>query len=130
MIILDAGSKIFIVYVVIQKQKKMLVSLKKQAKIVAQVGALLFNKTITEVLAKYSDHNGIFSIKYSVELLKYFEINNHIINLEKDKQPLFGLIYSLELVDLEILKTFIKTNLANSFISLFKSFTRALILFD
>ena len=40
----------------------------------------------------------------------------HAIELEKGKQPSFGLIYSLRPVELEILKTYIKTNLANSFI--------------
>ena len=57
-------------------------------------------------------------------------INNNIIKLEEDKQPLFGLIYSLRLVKLEILKIYIKINLANGFIWPFKSFTRVFILFD
>ena len=57
-------------------------------------------------------------------------MNKHAIKLEEGKQPLFGPIYSLDLVELEILKTYIKTNLANSFIRPSKSFAGAPILFD
>ena len=57
-------------------------------------------------------------------------MNEHAIKLEKGKQPLFGLIYSLSLVESETLKTYIKTNLANNFIWPFKSPAGASILFD
>ena len=57
-------------------------------------------------------------------------MNEHTIKLEKDKQPLFGSIYSLGTMELKTLKTYIKTNLVNSFIRSFKSPARAPILFD
>lgn len=38
------------------------------------------------------------------------------MELKKDRKPLFGLIDSLRLVELETIKTYIKTNLVNSFI--------------
>ena len=57
-------------------------------------------------------------------------MNEHTIKLEEGKQPLFGPIYSLGLVELETLKTYIKTNLANGFIQPSKSPIEALILFD
>ena len=57
-------------------------------------------------------------------------MNEHTIELEENKQPLFGPIYSLELVELEILKTYIETNLANGFIRIFKSPARAPIFFN
>ena len=57
-------------------------------------------------------------------------MNEHAIKIEQGKQPLFGPIYSLGLVELETLKTYIKTNLANGFIRYFKSLMRASILFD
>ena len=47
-----------------------------------------------------------------------------------DQQPSFGPIYNLESVELEILKTYIETNLANSFIRSFKSLAKAPIFFD
>ena len=53
-------------------------------------------------------------------------MNEHAIKLEKDKQLLFGPIYSLGPVELETLKTYIKTNLANGFIQPFKSPARHL----
>ena len=66
-IALNADNKTFVVHMIIQKQEKMLVHAKKQTQIKAQsgiqVGILLFNKTFTEVLAKYSDYSNVFSIK-------------------------------------------------------------------
>ena len=95
-----------------------------------QVGALLFNKAPIEVLVKYSDYNNIFSAEYVTKLPENTEINEHAIELEEDKQPLFGPIYSLEPVELKILKTYIKTNLANYFIRPSKFPIRTPILFD
>ena len=57
-------------------------------------------------------------------------MNEHAIKLEEGKQPSFGPIYNLRPVELEILKTYIKTNLANGFIRPFKSLVKAPILFD
>ena len=57
-------------------------------------------------------------------------MNEHAIKLEEGKQLLFGPIYSLGPIELETLKTYIETNLANGFIRPFKSPTEALILFD
>ena len=57
-------------------------------------------------------------------------MNEHTIKLEEDKQLPFGPIYSLEPVKLETLKTYIKTNLANSFIRPSKSLAGAPILFN
>lgn len=57
-------------------------------------------------------------------------MNDYIIKLENYKQSLFSPIYSLELVELKTLKTYIKTNLANNFIQLFKFFIGVFILFN
>ena len=65
-----------------------------------------------------------------MELLENTRINEYAIELEKGKQPSFGPIYSLEPVELETLKTYIKINLANSFIRPSKSPDGASILFD
>ena len=103
---------------------------KKHVQIKAQIGALLFNKALIEVLAEYSNYSNVFSVEYVAELLKNTRINEYTIELEEGKQLSFGPIYSLGPIELEILKTYIKTNLANSFIRLFKSPTRASILFN
>ena len=96
----------------------------------AQVGALLFDKAPTEVLAEYSDYSNVFSAENTAELSENTGMNEHAITQEKGKQPPFGLIYSLSPVELETLKTYIETNLANGFIHSFKSPTGAPILFD
>ena len=103
---------------------------KKQAQIKAQVGVLLFNKPLTEVPAEYFDYNNVFSVEYVAELLENTRINEYAIELEEDKQQLFGPIYNLGPVELETLKTYIKTNLAIGFIRPFKPPAKALILFD
>ena len=90
----------------------MLVHFKRQA----QIEALLFDKTLIEVLAKYSDYNNVFSAKNVIELLENIGINEHTIKLEEGKQLLFDSIYSLRLIELETLKTYIKTTRVNSFI--------------
>ena len=57
-------------------------------------------------------------------------MNEYAIKLEEGKQPPFGSIYSLGPVELKMLKTYIETNLANSFIRLSKSPAGAPIFFD
>ena len=104
----------------------MLAHSKKQA----QVGALLFNKVLTEVLAEYSNYSTIFSVENAAKLLENTKINKHAIKLKEGKQPLFGSIYSLGLVELKTLKTYIKTNLANGYIWPSKFLTKTPILFD
>ena len=77
--------------------------------------ALLIAKKIT-VLDEYADFAGFFLKKLAKILFERIGINKHAIKLVDDKQPLYGPIYSLGLVELETLKIYIKTNLANSFI--------------
>lgn len=57
-------------------------------------------------------------------------MNNHAIELENGKQPLYKPIYSLGPVELEILKTYIKIYLKTGFIQPFKSPVSSSILFD
>lgn len=56
-------------------------------------------------------------------------MNNYPINLLNNKQPFFNSIYSLELIKLEILKTYIKIDLTSSFIRLSKFLFGTSILF-
>ena len=67
-------------------------------------------------MVKYFDYSKVFLVENIVKLLEHIEINNHAIKLEKSKQPPFSLIYSLRLIELETLKTYIEINLANNFI--------------
>ena len=135
---LDADSKTFIVYVAIREQEEMAMNLDRKAQIKAQsgaqsgvqVGVLLFNEALTEVPAEYSNYSNVFLAENAVEPPENTGMNEHAIKLEEGKQPLFGPIYSLGLVELETLKTYIKTNLANGFIQSSKSPAGAPILFD
>ena len=123
---LDVNSKMFVVHMAIRGQEEMPVHSKRQA----QVGALLFDKAPTKVLAEYSDYSDVFSVENAAELPENTGINEHAIELEEGKQPPFGPIYSLGPVELETLKTYIETNLANGFIRPSKSPAGAPILFD
>lgn len=96
----------------------------------AQIALLKTNEAPITVLAKYLNFTNVFSKKYATILPKYIKINIYAIDLEEGKQPSYKLIYNLGLVELESLKTYIETNLANSFIRLSPSSTSASILFD
>ena len=65
-----------------------------------------------------------------MELPKNTGINEHAIELQDCKQPLYGLIYSLGPVELETLKTYIETHLKTGFIQPSNSLATAPILFD
>ncbi len=65
-----------------------------------------------------------------MELSKNTGINEYTIKLVESKQLLYGPIYSLGLVELETLKTYIETHLKTGFIRPSKSLTDALIFFD
>ena len=132
--VLDANSKMFIVYVAIWEQKKISIYSKRQNQIEtqnkAQLGALLFDKTPTKILAKYFDYSNIFLAKNAIEFLENIKINKHTLKLKKNKQLSFAPIYSLGPVKLKTLKTYIKINLANDFIQSSKFSAGILILFD
>ena len=117
---LDADSETFVVHVAIREREEMAMNPDRKAQIEAQsgaqVGALLFDEAPTEVPAEYSDYSDVFSAENAAELPENTGMNEHAIELEEGKQPPFGPIYSLGLVELETLKTYIETNLANGFI--------------
>ena len=88
------------------------------------------NKALTSISTKYSDFANVFFPELASEFPKYTKINDHTIKLVDDWQPLYESIYSLGPVELETLKTYIKTNLANYFIKPSKSPAGAPIFFD
>lgn len=71
-----------------------------------------------------------FLFNLAIELFKNININKYIIKLVESKQSLYGSIYALSPVKLEILKTYIETHLKTEFIQPSKSPTGAPILFD
>lgn len=102
---------------------KLLINLAQNAQI-----ALLLAKKIS-VFKEYADFLNVFFKKSTVVLPNCLDINKYIIKSEPGKQPSYKPIYSLDLIELEILKTYIRTNLINGFIQPFKSLTKASILF-
>ena len=88
------------------------------------------NEAPTSILTIYFDFADIFSPELASKLPKHTGINDHALKLVDNWQPPYGPIYSLGLVELETLKTYIKTNIANGFIRLSKSLAEAPILFD
>ena len=90
--------------------------------------ALLLTKKVT-VPVKYSDFADVFSKKSANVLPERTGVNEHAIELEEGKQPPYGPIYILAPIELETLKTYIKTNLVNGFIQASKSPPGATFLF-
>ena len=81
--------------------------------------ALLITKEVT-VPIKYLDFADLFLEKLANVLSEQTRANEYAIKLEEGKQPPYGPIYSLGLVELKTFKTYIKTNLANGFIQALK----------
>ena len=95
-----------------------------------QVSGLIAKKAFTKVSAEYLDFVDVFSPELASKLPEHTGINNHAIKLVDSQQPLHRLIHRLELVELETLKAYIETNLADRFIRPSKSLVGAPILFD
>ena len=96
----------------------------------AQIAYFKANKALIKVFSEYADFIDVFSPKLVVELPEHTRINDLIIELVDDQQPSYGLMYSLEPMELKMLKIYIKNNLANSFIRPSKSVVGTFILFD
>ena len=90
--------------------------------------ALLPIKEVTNPV-KYLDFADVFLKKSANVLPERTDANEYAIELEEGKQPPYRPIYSLGQVELETLKTYIKTNLTNGFIWASKSPVCAPILF-
>ena len=123
--VLDPNKKVFVMHIATITSGIIILLERK-----AQIALLKAKETSVSIPAEYLDFANVFSKKLAVVLLEYTKINTHAIDLKKGKQLPYGPIYSLGPVELETLKTYIETNLANGFICLFKSLADALILFD
>lgn len=95
-----------------------------------QIAILITDKTLIIVPIEYLDFVNVFSKKSAKVLPQHIEINIYVIDLEEGIQLLYSPIYSQRMVELETLKTYIKTNQANGFTQLFKFFACGLILFN
>ena len=93
----------------------------------AQIALLLAEKVIFP--AKHSDFADVFLEESANIVSERIGVNKYAIELKKGKQLPYRPIYSLKLVELKLLKTYIKINLANCFIRASKLAAGALILF-
>lgn len=94
------------------------------------IALLKTDEALITILFIYTDFADVFSPDLIVELPEHTKINNCAIVLRDSKQPPYGLIYNLGLIELEIVKTYIVTNLAYNFINSFKSPADIPVLFD
>ena len=112
--VLDANNNFFMVYIVaLEEPIIILIYLSFKIQVILLTSIEIFNN--------YFDFLKIFCSYSTIELPKYTRINNYFINLLDNKELSYGLIYSLELSELEILQIYIKTNLTSSSIRFFKS---------
>ena len=95
-----------------------------------QIFGLIAEEAFIKIFDKYIDFADVFSLDLAFKLPKHTEISNHAIKLVNGWQSPYEPIYSLKPVELEILKTYIETNLANGFIRPSKSPAATPILFD
>ena len=109
-------------HIAIQEHKEIVINPIKKSKVEVKVETSIFDKISTIIPAEYSDYRDILLAKNAIELPKHIKINIHAIELEKNKQSSFRLIYNRKQMELETLKTYIKANLANDFIHSFNSF--------
>ncbi len=72
--------------------------------------------TLNIILTKYADYTNVFLTELAIELPENANINKYINKLINEKQSSYKPIYSLSLVKLESLKTYIKTHLKIGFI--------------
>ena len=89
---------------------------------------MLITKKV-KILTKYSDFLDVFLKKKTLILSEITKLNQHAIKLQEGQQPPYKLIYSLGLVEFEMLKTYIETNPTNSFIWPLKSLVDTSIFF-
>ena len=113
---LDEESKTFVVHVAALKVALRLAEMMIDLARAAQIDALKQDETSTKVPPKYADYADVFSFDLKMELPENTGMNKLAIELQNSQQPPYGPIYSLGPVELETLKTYIKTHLKTGFI--------------
>lgn len=113
---LNKNAKTFVIYVATLSATLVAPAMQVYSFQQAQVRLLLADKAIIDVFSKYSDYANIFSFDLAIELSENMSINEHAIKLIDGKQSPYGPIYTLSLVELKTLKTYIETILKTGFI--------------
>ena len=95
-----------------------------------QIAALKQDEAPTKVPPEYVNYADIFSFNLAIELAENTGINKYVIKLQDGQQPPYKPTYISSLVELEILKIYIKIQLITGFIQPYKFPTIAPILID
>ena len=85
---------------------------------ISQISSSIAKNAFMKVLDKYTNFADVFSPNLVSKLPKHTGINDYAIKLVNGQQTPYGYIHSLGQVELEILKAYIDTNLANNFFQL------------
>lgn len=135
--VLNENSETFMLYIAVLKVSleitKMMIHSFQLTQILLetiQLAALQQNKARTKIHTEQVDYVDVFSPDLAIELLKNMSINEYAIKLIDKKQLPYRPIYTLSLVELETLKTYIKTHPNTRFIRLSKFSADTPILFD
>ena len=120
---LNKNVKAFVVHITSTNLNLMPIHSAQEAQI-----ALLIAKEV-KISTEYSDFSDVFLEEKTSILLEKTKFNQYAIKLQEGQQLPYRSIYSLALVELKTLKTYIETNLANNFIWSSKSPAGAPILF-
>ena len=127
---LDEKSETFVVHIAALKVSQGSAEITMHHSQTTQIAAWKQDEAPIKVIPKYVDYADVFSFDLAMKLFKNTGINEHTIKLQDSKQPPYGPIYSLELVKLETLKTYIKTHFKTEFNQSSKSSAGAPILFN
>ena len=125
---MDKETENFVVYIAILEAllgRMRIYTLQK-----AQIATLKQNKAFIKVSTKYVNYTNLFSFNLAMKLPENTSINENFIKVKVGKQPPYRPIYSLGLVELEPLKTYIKTYFKTGFIQSSKFAAGTPILFD
>lgn len=115
-IALDEDVKTFVIYIANLSATLTTLAIQVHPSQQAQFRLLLVDKASISISSKYSDYAEVFLFDLIIKLPKNIDMNEHIIELINRKQAPYRLIYTLSLVELEIMKTYIKTYLKPGFI--------------
>jgi hypothetical protein len=87
-----------------------------------------FDETEPQLLEAYKDYINVFSKTEARKLLNFTRVM-HFINIEERKIVFFGFIYPLSVVELRVLREYLKFNLIKRWIQKSRSSVKASILF-
>lgn len=119
--VFDETSETFAMHVVAWKTlSKMTIYLSGAAQVsrleeAAKLTTLQWNRTFTKIPTKYIDYTDVFLPDLIMELPKNTDMNEYALKLIESKQLFYRPIYTLGLVALKILKTYIKIHLKIGF---------------